>query len=77
MSLEEQIIDCAASAYMVSAELISPETVVRAELSPKSMSMLAFVSSIENECDIVIPLSQTSELITIQDFIDKARELGA
>jgi len=74
MSLESKIIECASAAYGVPAKQITPNTDIRNDLSSKSMNMLAFVSGIENDLDIVIPLGQTGNLITIQDFIDKAKD---
>lgn len=75
MTLEEQIIECAASGYRVPAEQITLETDLRNDLSPKSLNMLAFVSGIENELDVSIPMSLVGDMHTVQDFVDKVKEL--
>ena len=74
MDIEKIVIESAAAAYMVPEDQITPSTDIRKDLSNKSMQMLAFISGIENECGVAIPLGQTGELITIQDFIDKAKQ---
>lgn len=75
MTLEKQIIECAAAGYMVPADQITLETDLRTDLSPKSLNMLAFVSGIENELDVAIPMSLVSDLRTVQDFVNKVKEL--
>lgn len=77
MDIQEQVIACAANAYMVDASSITPETDIRSELSPKSMQMLAFISGIENELDVSIPMGEATKMKTIAEFIAKVEELSA
>ena len=76
MEIEETIRECAANAYRVPVGQITMSTDLRSDLSPKSMNMLAFVSGVENELDVAIPMSLVGSLKTVQDFVDKVRELS-
>lgn len=70
MNVEELIIELASKAYRKDASEITLGTDIRNELSSKSIMMLAFISAIENELDVTIPMSQANNLKTIQDFVD-------
>lgn len=71
MNLEEQVINLAAMSYRVDPATITPQTDIRKELSVKSIMMLGFISAIENELDVSIPMSKANSLNTVQDFIDE------
>ncbi|MDO4290407.1 MAG: phosphopantetheine-binding protein [Eggerthellaceae bacterium] len=75
MTVEEVVIECAAAAYRVDASAITPATSVKDDLGNKSLPLLAFVSGIEEELDVTIPMGTAQGMSTIQEFIDKAKEL--
>lgn len=52
-------------------------TKLRAEISNRSMLLLAFLSSLENEFDVMIPIKESGNLVTVQDFADRVKELMA
>ena len=76
MTIEEQIIELLSKTYKTGADGITMDTDIRKDLSSKSIMMLAFISSIENELDVSIPLSESNALNTVQDFVDKVKELS-
>ena len=69
--LEVQIIDMIATIYNKDAESLSVETNMREELTGSSVLMVALVSEIENELDVMIQLSDAAACTTIGDLIDK------
>ena len=69
--LEVQIIDMIATIYNKDAEALSVETNMREELTGSSVLMVALVSEIENELDVMIQLSDAAACTTIGDLIDK------
>ncbi len=75
MNVEETVIKLAGMSFRKDPESITPATNIREELSNKSIMMLGFISAIENELDVAIPLSEANNMTTIQDFIDKVQEL--
>ncbi len=75
--IEQKVIECAASIYGREASTINRNTVLREELSNQSLMMVMFISSIEEELDVLIDMRDAAKLITIGDFIDKVNELAA
>jgi acyl carrier protein len=73
-TIEKTTIRCAAEAYGVDAEAITLDTRIREELSNKSLLMVAFISSIEEELDVKIDLRDAMKLFTIRDFAGKVSE---
>ena len=69
--LEVQIIDMIATIYNKDAEALSVETNMREELTGSSVLMVALVSEIENELDVMIQLSDAAACTTIGDLVDK------
>ena len=69
---EEKVIRCAAEAYGVDASTITLDTIIREALSNQSLKLLAFISSIEEELDVSIDLSDAMKLKTIRDFVGAA-----
>ena len=69
--LEAQIIEMIATIYNKDAEDLSVETNMREELTGSSVLMVALVSEIENELDVMIQLSDAAACTTIGDLIDK------
>lgn len=68
------VIQCAADTYGADAEDIKPETDLREDLSNQSMKMLAFLSSIEDELDVTIEMSEARVLKKIGDFVKMVKE---
>ncbi len=75
MTIEEQVIGCAAGAYGVDVSSITLDTNVREQLSNKSLKLLVFISNIEDELDVSIELRDAAKLVTIRDFVDKVNHL--
>lgn len=75
MSVDETVLEAAKNAYRSVGKEITMETKLRAEVSNKSMLLLAFLSSLENEFDVMIPIKESSGLVTVQDFADRVKEL--
>ena len=69
--LEAPIIEMIATIYNKDAEDLSVETNMREELTGSSVLMVALVSEIENELDVMIQLSDAAACTTIGDLIDK------
>ena len=72
--LEVQIIDMIATIYNKDAETLSVETNMREELTGSSVLMVALVSEIENELDVMIQLSDAAACTTIGDLVDKVED---
>lgn len=72
--LEVQIIDMIATIYNKNAEDLSVDTVMREELKGSSVLMVALVSEIENELDVMVQLSDAAACVTIGDLVDKVEE---
>lgn len=70
----EVVIDCAAEAYGVEAEDITPDTDIREDLSNQSMKMIAMLAGIEEELDVTIEIPEAGEMNTIREFAKLARE---
>jgi len=72
--IEAKVVEFVARVYRVDPAEITLDTNIRDKLSHKSMLMVALVSSIENEIDVLIPISQTAQLRTVGDFVNKVKE---
>ena len=72
--LEAQIIEMIATIYNKDAEDLSVETNMREELTGSSVLMVALVSEIENELDVMIQLADAAACTTIGDLIDRVEE---
>ena len=77
MDIEKKIIELAAKVYEKDESSITPETNIREELSNQSMKLIALISFIEDELDVVIEFQTAMGLVTIGDVIDKVKELQA
>ena len=69
--LEAQIIEMVATIYNKDAETLSVSTDLRQELGGASVLMVALVSEIENELDVMIQLADAAACTTLGDLIDK------
>ena len=75
MDIEKKVIECAALVYDVDASEINLETDIREELSAESIKLIGFVGGLEEAFNIVIDFANAVELITINDFVSKVKEL--
>ena len=69
--IEARVIQCFATTYNKDVSTLNRNTVIREELSPKSIFMVGLVAMIENELDVLIPLPDASKMKTIGDMVDK------
>jgi len=74
--IEQKVIQCAADAYLVDASAITLDTNVREELSNQSLKLVVFISTIEEELDVMIEIRDAAKLKTIRDFVDKVIQLA-
>lgn len=77
MEVDEKVLEYAKIAYRTCGKEITMGTKLRAEISNRSMLLLAFLSSLENEFDVMIPIKESGNLVTVQDFADRVKELMA
>jgi len=76
MTIENKVIRCAAEAYGVDALTITLATDIREDLSNQSLKLIAFISTIEEELDVKIDLTDAGKLKTIRDFVEKVNQLS-
>jgi acyl carrier protein len=76
MTIEQKVIQCAATAYGVDASTITLDTNIREQLSNQSLKLVVFISGIEDELDVSINIRDAAKLITIRDFVDKVNQLA-
>jgi len=74
-ALEQQVLEFFATTYQKDVGALSRDTVIRDELSDKSMLMVSLVALIENELDVMISLPEAGQMKTIGDMIDKVEAL--
>ena len=68
-ALEQKVIECAGITYKRDIGELSMETTVK-ELGGKSILMVAFVSLLENELGVLVPLPTASKCTTLKEFTD-------
>lgn len=68
--LEAQVINMVAMSYKRNADELSTATSFKNDLGGASVQMVALVSEIENELDVVLMLSDASACGTIGELID-------
>lgn len=69
--LEEKIVGYFALTFQREAKDLGPGTLIKEELGGTSMKMVALISLVENELDIMIPLPEAGKFKTIGDVIDR------
>jgi acyl carrier protein len=69
--LEEKVIGYFAITFQREAKDLVPGTLIKEELGGTSMRMVALISLVENELDIMIPLPEAGKFKTIGDVIDR------
>jgi acyl carrier protein len=69
--LEEKVIGFFAITFQKEAKALSRETLIKEELGGTSMKMVALVSLVENELDVMIPLPEAGKFKTIGEVIDR------
>jgi len=73
--LEAKLLECVATIYDVEGKEISMQTDIKKELDDASIMMVALVSSIENELDVLLPLPTAAAATTIGDIADEVEKL--
>lgn len=75
IELEKKTIEMLGASYQImDTSFITRDTDIKAELSPSSLKMLGFVSTLEKELDVEIPLNQATKLKTVGEIIDLIAE---
>lgn len=69
--VEQKILECFAITYNKDVSTLTRDTLIREELSSKSIFMVSLVAAIENELDVLVPLPDASKMKTVGDMIDK------
>jgi acyl carrier protein len=69
--LEEKVIGFFAVTFQKEAKALGRETLIKEELGGTSMKMVALISLVENELDIMIPLPEAAKFKTIGEVIDR------
>lgn len=73
--LETKVIEMLGTSYRImDTSFINRDTDIKKELSPKSLAMLGFVSSVEKELDVEIPLNVASKVRTVGELVDLIAE---
>ena len=75
MDIEKKVIECAALVYEVDESEISLDTDIREELSAQSIKLIGFVGGLEDAFGIVIDFSEAIDLVTINDFVKRIKEV--
>lgn len=75
--MEQWIISQFEKTYNRPAGSLSRETRIREELGGGSLLMVAVIANVEEEYDVSFPLTQAGKCLTIGEFIDRVKELGA
>lgn len=70
-AIEDKVLQCFAMTYKKDVAALSRDTRIVEELSSKSLLMVALVSTVENEFDVLIPLPEASKMKTIGDMVDE------
>lgn len=73
--MEEKIISIFEMSFNKTAGSLSRETKIREELGGSSLLMVATIANVEEEYDVVFPLTEASKCLTIGEFIDRVMEL--
>nr|WP_307121554.1 acyl carrier protein [Streptococcus moroccensis] len=58
-----------AQAFNVSVEELSLETSFKDELAASSLAMVSLIANIEDELDVMIPLSEAGKFNTVGDVV--------
>lgn len=70
-AVEQKVLECFALTYKKDVGTLTRATLIKEELSPKSMIMVSLVALIENELDVLVSLPEASRMKTIGEMIDK------
>jgi acyl carrier protein len=69
--VEQKILEAFAITYNKDVGTLTRDTLIREELSDKSILMVGLVAAIENELDVLIALPEAAKMKTIGDMVDK------
>lgn len=74
--LETKILEIVAMAFGKNDSEVSLKSTFKEDLGGASIQMVGLVSEIENELDVMIPLSEAATCVTVAELVDKVeREL--
>ncbi len=76
-NIEKKVIEFASMIYRVDEDSITCATNIAEDLSRQSIKLVAFLSLIEDEFDVMIELRTAMGIATIGDFVDKIAEMVA
>ncbi|MGT2754881.1 acyl carrier protein [Streptococcus ovis] len=65
----QTIIELVAQAFDVEVETITLETSFKDELAASSLAMVSLVANIEDELDVMIPISEAAKFVTVGDLV--------
>lgn len=72
--LEAKILELVSTSYKKDIATLSMDTRIKEDLGGASVLMVALVSEIENELDVMIQLPVAAACKTIGDLVDKVEE---
>ncbi len=72
--LEAKILELVSTCYNKDVATLSVDTRIKEDLGGTSVLMVALVSEIENELDVMIQLADAAACKTIGDLVDKVEE---
>lgn len=67
--LAQTIVELVAQAFDVEVETITLETSFKDELAASSLAMVSLVANIEDELDVMIPISEAAKFVTVGDLV--------
>ncbi|MDQ0222347.1 acyl carrier protein [Streptococcus moroccensis] len=67
--VKQTIMELTAQAFNVSVEELSLETSFKDELAASSLAMVSLIANIEDELDVMIPLSEAGKFNTVGDVV--------
>lgn len=73
--LEKKMIECVSTSFNKPEEELSMATNLKNDLGGTSLLMVALVSLIENELDVLLPLPTAAACNTVKELTDKVEAL--
>ncbi|MFC3927200.1 acyl carrier protein [Streptococcus caprae] len=67
--VKQTIMELTAQAFNVAVEELSLETSFKDELAASSLGMVSLIANIEDELDVMIPLSEAGKFNTVGDVV--------
>lgn len=67
--LELNIVGLVAQAFGSAAEDVSLASSFKNELAATSLAMVSLIANIEDEFDVMIPISEAAKFVTVEDLV--------